>query len=71
MLDEVQNCLLEDAYAAEREKRATEHFTTGVLSRGEAAKSKDGELPRGATHEIVEMKKGEPPKIRRRRFSLK
>ena len=71
MLEDMQSCLLEDAYAAEKERRAAEHFTTGVLSRGEAAKSQSGELPRGATHEIVETKKGEPPKIRRRRFSLR
>jgi hypothetical protein len=70
MLEEMQCCWPEGVYAAEKEKRAAEHFTTGVLSRGEAAKSQDGELPRGATHELVETKKGEPPKIRRRRFSL-
>jgi hypothetical protein len=54
----------------QKEKHA-EHFTRGVLIRGEAAKSHDGKLPRGATHEIVETKEGELPKIRRRRFSLK
>ena len=54
----------------EREKKAAEHFTRGVLTRGEAAKASDGELPLGATHEIVEEKEGELPKIRRRRFSL-
>jgi hypothetical protein len=67
---EEQNCLDEDSQAAEKEKRAAEHFTTGVLSRGEAARPRDGKLPRGATHEIVEAKQGELPKVRRRRFSL-
>src|SRR3954466_7435348 len=55
---------------SQKEKRAAEHFTRGVLTRGEAAKTQDGELPRGATHEIIETKKGELPKLRRRRFSL-
>jgi hypothetical protein len=55
----------------QKEEHAAEHFTRGVLIRGEGAKSHDGKLPPGATHEIVETKKGEPPKIRRRRFSLK
>jgi hypothetical protein len=72
MLEEMQNCLPpEDTSAAEKKKRAAEHFTTGVLTRGEAAKPQDGKLPPGATHEIVETKKGEPPKLRRRRFSVK
>jgi hypothetical protein len=53
----------------EREKRAAEHFSRGVLTRGEAAKSKQGKFPPGATHEIVEEKEGELPRIRRRRFS--
>jgi hypothetical protein len=72
MLEEMQNCWSsEDTSAAEKEKRAAEHFTTGVLTRGEATKPQNGKLPPGATHEIVETKKGEPPKIRRRRFSVK
>ena len=54
----------------QKERRAAEHFTKGVLTRGEAVKSQDGGLPCGATHEIVETKEGELPKIRRRRFSL-
>lgn len=71
MLQEKQNCLPEDEHATEKEKRAAEHFTKGVLTRGEAVKAHDGELPQGATHEIVETKEGELPKIRRRRFSLR
>ena len=70
MSDELQNCWVEDEYAAAKEKRATEHFTTGVIMRGEAAKSQNGKLPPGVTHEIIETREGELPKIRRRRFSL-
>lgn len=61
----------ESKSSSEKEKRAAEHFTEGVLRRGEAAKSSDGKLPPGATHEIVQEKEGELPKLRRRRFSLK
>lgn len=46
-----------------------ELFVRGLLERGEAAKLEDGELPPGATHEIVEEKEGELPKVKRRRFS--
>lgn len=71
MLDEVQGGCSENKYTdEEKEKRAAEHFIKGVLDRGEAAKSQNGKLPPGATHEIMETKEGELPKIRRRRFSL-
>jgi len=70
MPKEKQNRLPEDEQAAEQEKHATEHFTRGVLARGEAVRSQDGELPPGATHEIVEEIEEELPKLRRRRFSL-
>jgi hypothetical protein len=51
----------------ETEKRHVE----GLVVRGEAAKaSEDGELPPHATHEIVEEREGELPKVRRRRYSL-
>ena len=44
-------------------------FTKGVLARGEAAKPVDGELPPGATHEIVDDgPEGAAPTIRRTRF---
>ncbi|GHP01050.1 hypothetical protein KSF_110970 [Reticulibacter mediterranei] len=59
----------EEKAEQERKKRAEEHFVEGVLTRGEAAKPQQGKLPPGATHEIVEEKEGEQPKIRRRRFS--
>lgn len=53
------------------EERAKERFVEDVLTRGEAAKPDEhGELPPGATHEIVEEREGEPPTIRRRRFDL-
>jgi hypothetical protein len=48
---------------------AEQVFVEGVLARREAAKPVDGELPAGATHEIVEDdREGAPPKIRRTRF---
>ena len=53
----------------EKAKRAAEHFTKGVLIRGEAAKPIDGKLPSGATHEIVEENDEGLPKIERRRYS--
>jgi hypothetical protein len=52
-------------------RRSEEAFVTGLTVRGDAAKpDKDGELPPGATHEIVEQRPGRLPKVRRRRFSL-
>lgn len=44
-------------------------FVRGLIERGEAARAVDGKLPPGATHEIVEERPGEPPKVVRRRFS--
>jgi hypothetical protein len=45
-------------------------YVEGLRKRGEAAEpDENGELPPGATHEIVE-RPGEPPEVRRRRFSL-
>jgi hypothetical protein len=58
--------------ASERERAAKEAFVRGIIERGEAAKpDRNGKLPPGATHEIVEEVEGELPKIRRRRFSLR
>jgi hypothetical protein len=56
---------------AEREaaRRAEESYVRGLIERGEAAWPVDGVLPPGATHEIVEERPGELPKIRRRRFA--
>jgi hypothetical protein len=57
---------------SERERAAEEAFIRGVMERGEAAKpDRDGKLPSGATHEIVEEVEGGLPKIRRRRFSMR
>jgi hypothetical protein len=51
-------------------KRAEDKFVEDLLARGEAAKADaDGNLPASATHEIVEEREGELPKVRRRRFS--
>jgi hypothetical protein len=50
-------------------KRAEESYVRGMIERGEAAWPVDGVLPPGATHEIVEERPGELPKIRRRRFA--
>jgi hypothetical protein len=56
---------------AERDaaKRAEEAYIRGMIERGEAAWPVNGKLPPGATHEIVEERPGELPKIRRRRFA--
>ena len=52
------------------EERAERKFVEDLVRRGEAAwPDKDGKLPPGATHEIVEEKPGQPPKVVRRRFS--
>ncbi len=49
---------------------AEDHFTRGILTRGEAARSDDGELPPDVTHEIVEQDaEGRPTKIERKRYS--
>jgi len=53
------------------EKETAERFVRDLLIRGEAAKpDQHGKLPAGATHEIVEEREGELPKIERKRFSL-
>ena len=53
------------------EKAAAERFVRDVLIRGEAARpDPHGKLPSGATHEIVEEREGELPKIQRKRFSM-
>jgi hypothetical protein len=54
------------------EEKAAERFVEDLLVRGEAARpDPQGDLPPGATHEIVvEPGSGKPPKVRRRRFSM-
>ena len=53
----------------EAARRAEEAYVRGLIERGEAAWPVDGELPPGATHEIIEERPGELPKVRRRRFA--
>lgn len=52
------------------EDEASRAFIDGLIARGEAAKpGPDGELPAGATHEIVGCMPDGRPILRRRRFS--
>jgi hypothetical protein len=53
----------------EDQDAAEEAYVRGLIERGEAAKAVDGELPPGATHEIVEDEPGKAPKVVRRRFA--
>ncbi len=51
------------------QEKAAERFVEDLLIRGEAVHSDpQGDLPPGATHEIV-AESGKPGKVRRRRFS--
>jgi hypothetical protein len=54
---------------AEKPTPAEEAFVRGLIARGEAAKAVDGELPPGATHEIVEERPGRLPRVVRRRYT--
>jgi hypothetical protein len=57
--------------ATKAERRAAERFARDAIARGDAAcPDGRGDLPPGATHEIVEQREGEPPTIRRRRFRI-
>ena len=48
-----------------------ERYIEDLLARGEAARrDEDGNLPPGATYEIVDDPEGGPPKLVRRRFSI-
>jgi hypothetical protein len=61
----------QDECATPEEKADKERFVRDVLTRGEAARPDEhGNLPPGATHEIVEEPEGELPKIKRKRFSM-
>jgi hypothetical protein len=55
---------------AAKAAKAEAAFVRGLVARGEAAKVVDGQLPPGATHEIVEQKEGCLPSVKRRRFYL-
>lgn len=53
------------------DEEAEEQFVEDAIGRGDAVEpDEDGNLPPGATHEIVEGAEGEPPQIVRRRFSV-
>jgi hypothetical protein len=53
----------------EKAKRAEEAFVRGLIERGEAAKADEhGNLPPGATHEIVGTSESGLPIVVRRRF---
>ena len=53
----------------ERAERAEEAFVKGLIERGEAAKAdENGNLPPGATHEIVGVSSSGLPIVVRRRF---
>jgi hypothetical protein len=55
---------------ATESKRDAENFTRGVIIRGEAAvPDEGGDLPPGATHEIVGEDEKGLPVIERRRYS--
>lgn len=58
--------------AIESKKLSSEEkFTQDVLTRGEAAiRDSNGNLPAGATHEIVKQESGKLPEIKRIRFSI-
>ena len=63
--------MAEDKPEKSAEELAEEQFVRDLLIRGEAAKPDEhGNLPPGATHEIVEEKEGELPKVKRRRFTI-
>ena len=52
------------------DEETEERYVRGLIARGEAAKrDEDGKLPSHATHEIVEEREGELPKVVRRRYS--
>lgn len=57
--------------AKKDEQRAAERFVRDAVVRGDAARPDEhGDLPPGATHEIVEEREGQTPVIRRRRFRI-
>lgn len=58
-----------DGQSPSEVSKAEESFVRAMIDRGQAAKSVNGVLPPGATHEIVEESPGHLPKIVRRRFA--
>lgn len=58
----------EDTEPTPEERR----FVEDLVARGQAAEAgADGELPPGATHEIVGRRSDGSPVVRRRRFSMR
>ena len=49
---------------------AEDQYVKDLIARGAAAKAVDGELPDGATHEIVEDDEGNVTVVRRRFFEI-
>ena len=63
------NCESPKDSAQEKAKNAEEAFIRGLIERGEAAKADEhGNLPPGATHEIVGVSESGLPIVVRRRF---
>jgi hypothetical protein len=55
--------------SSERTQRAEEAFIRGLIERGEAARADEhGNLPPGATHEIIGVSESGLPIVVRRRF---
>ena len=53
------------------EKSDEARYVEDLIRRGEAAyPDEQGKLPPGVTHELIKGEPGEPPKVKRRRFSL-
>ncbi len=48
---------------------AKQSFVSGLVARGEAKRAPKGNLPSGATHEIVGVDEAGAPTVVRRRFS--
>ena len=60
---------IEKTTSSEKAKRAEEAFIRGLIERGEAAKADEhGNLPPGATHEIIGISESGLPIVVRRRF---
>lgn len=59
----------QDEQSSQEVAQAEEAFVRAMIDRGQAAKRVNGVLPPGATHEIVEERPGQLPKIVRRRFA--
>ena len=60
----------EDATKVDKSDEASQRFVDDLVTRGEAAVPDErGQLPPGATHEILEQPEQSPPKVKRRRFS--